>query len=69
MKGWKFIYMWEKIKKLVSDSLIGIMLFPIIVEIIMIMTAQSLVIFILGAVLLVGTIILPFANDKILKIS
>ena len=61
--------MWEKIKKLVSDSLIGIMLFPIIVEIIMIMTAQSLVIFILGAVLLVGTIILPFANDKILKIS
>ena len=61
--------MWKKIKKLVSDSLIGIMLFPIIIEIIMIMTAQSLGIFIFGAVILVGTIILPFANDKILKIS
>lgn len=64
--------MWKRIKNIASfidDYLIGIMLFSAIVASIMMMTAQSFVIFIFGFALFIGTCVLPFLNDKILKIA
>ena len=66
------IYMWGKIKKVVSfidDYIFGIYIVLVIVGIIMMLTAQAFVIFILGFVLVIGGHVLPFSNYKILKIA
>lgn len=64
--------MWGKIKKVVSfidDYIFGIYIVLVIVGIIMMLTAQAFVIFILGFVLVIGGHVLPFSNYKILKIA
>lgn len=64
--------MWGKIKKVVSfidDYTFGICIVLVIVGVIMMLTAQAFVIFILGFVLVIGGYVLPFPNYKILKIA
>lgn len=64
--------MWGKIKKVVSfidDYILGICIVLVIVGVIMMLTAQAFVIFILGFVLVIGGYVLPFPNYKILKIA